>query len=245
MEPTMSDKAAKRATDDVFKKATETEATMFKTDARHHSITLIAIAFAALLCSMLAASSFAWAGIAEAKTYPAAEKKIEAAISKGRTWVDLGSTNIPWQEAYKALDRVKCKKAAYIVKVKESQTWSMQGSATVYGMKISYRSAAQRKVLNAKAKAMMGKVTRWDAQSEKVAKIHDAIAKRCRYDFVSYNSGKLRADSGSSYGSLVRGRSVCAGYAEAFQLVALKAGFQSRYVCNGAHAWNLVRVGGK
>lgn len=199
----------------------------------------------AALCAALALSAAVGAGTAEAKTYPAAEKKIEAAMSKGRTWVDFGSARIPWPEAYKAFKRVSCKKAGYLVKAHSCQVWCMTSKTYASGMKVRYRNAKQRKALNAKANAMLKKVNRWDSQSEKVEKIHDAIVKRARYDYTSYYSSKLREDSGSAYGNLVRGRSVCAGYAEAFQLVALKAGLQSRYVCNGSHAWNLVRVGGK
>ena len=225
---------------------TKTEGgTMAMGNARIRTSICYGIALAAALCAALWLCAFAGAGDAEARTYPAAEKKIEAAVSKGRTWVDFGSTQIPWQDACKAFQKVKRKKAGYIVKAKDCQTWRHSGSPYAFKMKVSYRNAAQRKALNARAKAMMKKVSNWDSQLEKVEKIHDAIIKRSNYDYTSYYSGKLREDSGSVYGNLVRGRSVCAGYAEAFQLVALKAGLQSRYVCNGSHAWNLVRVGGK
>jgi len=43
----------------------------------------------------------------------------------------------------------------------------------------------------------------------------------------------------------VNGKSVCAGYADAFRLVALMAGLKSAYASSGTHAWNLVKVGGK
>ena len=194
---------------------------------------------------LLIASAMMLPATAEARVYPHAEKKIEAAIAKGRTWVDLGTSEIPWPEAYKAFKRVACKKASYLVKTDSCQVWRMGKRANASGMKIHYRSANQRKALNTKVRAMLKKVSQWDSQSEKVEKIHDAINRRCRYDSASYRSGRLAADSGSAYGSLVRGRSVCAGYAEAFQLVALKAGLKSRYVCNGSHAWNLVRIGGR
>jgi len=69
---------------------------------------------------------------------------------------------------------------------------------------------------------------------------HDALAetKKSVYDPVHYYIY-------SAYGCLVNGRTVCAGYAKAFQLIMQKLGYECLYVsgdAGGSHAWNLIFV---
>lgn len=66
--------------------------------------------------------------------------------------------------------------------------------------------------------------------------VHDALADRITYD--------LSAEMGqSAYSALVNGRTVCAGYARAFQYIMQRLGIPC-YYCTGYagenHAWNIV-----
>ncbi len=64
----------------------------------------------------------------------------------------------------------------------------------------------------------------------------------------SYKDTALSKLSGSAYGALVNKSAVCTGYAEAFNLLAQKAGIYSLYVTGNAtgtpHAWNMVWLEG-
>ena len=90
--------------------------------------------------------------------------------------------------------------------------------------------------------------------------IHDYIIKRCDYDRMVYKSFRYKGKryvnkkkpselSFTAYGALIRKKAVCEGYAKAFTLLARRAGIPCVYVTGTtygiAHAWNMVKVGGK
>ena len=69
----------------------------------------------------------------------------------------------------------------------------------------------------------------YDALDEYYEAMHDPV---CEYIF-------------SAYGCLVNGKTVCAGYAKAFQLIMKELGYGCMYVsgdAGGSHAWNCVFV---
>ncbi len=82
---------------------------------------------------------------------------------------------------------------------------------------------------------------------EKSVILHDRVAATVSYVMSGYHQ--------TSYGALVDGKAVCAGYAKAYQLLLHKVGIPSFYVTGEsinpatgnpeAHAWNLVRLDGK
>ena len=80
---------------------------------------------------------------------------------------------------------------------------------------------------------------------EKALYLHDKLADAVSYEQVGHHQ--------TAYGALVAGKSVCAGYAAAYQLLLKSAGIRA-YTVNGssidpvsgqsiAHAWNLVFIG--
>ena len=76
---------------------------------------------------------------------------------------------------------------------------------------------------------------------EKEKYVHDALMQRAEYDMsASMNQ--------SAYSALVGGKSVCAGYARAFQYLMQQLGIPC-YYCTGYagedHAWNIVRIDGR
>ncbi len=96
---------------------------------------------------------------------------------------------------------------------------------------------------------------------DKVTAIHDYIARNATYDYTSFdafNQGFTQSDSElltqsqEAYGILVAHTAVCAGYAQAFQLLAHTAGLQAVTITGtaqgtttGRHAWNEVLVDGE
>lgn len=75
-----------------------------------------------------------------------------------------------------------------------------------------------------------------DAEKEKY--VHDTLI-----ELVDYHAGT--AMNQSAYSALVEGRSVCAGYARAFQYLMMELGIPC-YYCTGYsgedHAWNIVKL---
>ena len=73
---------------------------------------------------------------------------------------------------------------------------------------------------------------------QKLLFLHDYLVLHCYYDqtFSRYNA----------YNALVEGTAVCQGYAEAYCILARRAGIASEVVSSNIidHAWNLVRLGG-
>ena len=70
--------------------------------------------------------------------------------------------------------------------------------------------------------------------------VHDKIINLVEYDTASMLNQ-------SAYSALVLNRSVCAGYAKAFQCIMTKLGIPTYYVTGyseGDHAWNMVNLGG-
>lgn len=76
--------------------------------------------------------------------------------------------------------------------------------------------------------------------------IHDRLALRCEYDYKNYLNDTLPDSSYNAYGCLVKGVSVCQGYAEAYQYLLEQVGIDS-YLCSSDklnHVWNIVEIAG-
>ena len=98
-----------------------------------------------------------------------------------------------------------------------------------------------RQKFDERAEDILSGITPAMSEFEKELYIHDMLVDRNTYDYGSYQY--------SAYGALVEGKSVCDGYAKAFQYLLMCAGIQSYRVTGygngGAHAWNYVRIDGK
>ncbi|PNV62253.1 hypothetical protein C0033_09080 [Clostridium sp. chh4-2] len=76
---------------------------------------------------------------------------------------------------------------------------------------------------------------------EKTDKAIRFIAKRSKY--INIDGDGL--DTNSSYSCLVKGISVCDGFAQSFHLLTRAVGIKSYYVGNLSHAWNYVEINGE
>lgn len=78
---------------------------------------------------------------------------------------------------------------------------------------------------------------------EKEKYVHDILASKIEYDF------SMKEDQ-RAYGALINNKSVCSGYAKAFQLVMRKLNIPTYYISGditkdgdvGPHAWNMVKL---
>ena len=84
---------------------------------------------------------------------------------------------------------------------------------------------------------------------EIMKKIHNYICSGTTYDDFAAFSIKYREYAASAYGALVKGKSICQGYAVAFYRLCKELGYNARFVSSaydeGCHAWNIVELDGK
>ena len=86
---------------------------------------------------------------------------------------------------------------------------------------------------------------------EVVLKLYENMIALVDYDTIGLEEQKkidltptIPDDLRSVYGVFVNKKSVCAGYAKAFQLLLNLCGIESVYVCSATHAWNIVKLEG-
>ena len=77
------------------------------------------------------------------------------------------------------------------------------------------------------------------ALEDKILKIHDYIIDTTYYD---QNGGD---NSGNAYGTLLDGKSKCAGYADAMAIALSKLGVKNFKVASSKHVWNAIYLNGE
>ncbi len=89
---------------------------------------------------------------------------------------------------------------------------------------------------------------------EQIVFVHDYLIENAIYDhdgldeYEEYNHNPECEYIFSAYGCLVNQKTVCSGYAKAFQLILRKLGYDCTYVvgsAGGAHGWNCVYLDGE
>lgn len=109
---------------------------------------------------------------------------------------------------------------------------------------LKYNAAADdlpraKEEFEARAEAILAGARQMENVYGKEQYVHDALVQVASYD-VSAEMGQ------SAYSALVEGKTVCAGYARAFQYLLQQMGIPC-YYCTGYagqdHAWNVVRLG--
>lgn len=121
-----------------------------------------------------------------------------------------------------------------------------QGTGICVEITLEYNETADdlqaaQNVFAARAEEILAGARGLQGDYEKERYLHDALAARVDYDM---SAGMNQ----SAYSALVLGRSVCAGYARAFQYLMQQAGIPC-YYCTGFagedHAWNIVKLDGR
>ncbi len=109
-----------------------------------------------------------------------------------------------------------------------------------YGISSDELSSAQS-AFDSSLNTIVSGASEYSSEIEKELYIHDAICDLCTYD----SNASLNQ---SAYSALVYGKTVCAGYARAFQLACQQAGLTCYYLTGtasgGDHAWNIISVDG-
>ena len=114
---------------------------------------------------------------------------------------------------------------------------------------LSSLSASDKKLYE-KAKQIVNTYTsRSNSDYQNAKMLHDYLAKNCYYDW-----GKIHNDTTTANDALFgNGGTVCAGYADAYNLLLNIAGIEAYYVHgtgytgsgSGPHAWNMAEIDGK
>ncbi|MBR1693304.1 MAG: hypothetical protein IJ711_11115 [Lachnospiraceae bacterium] len=115
-----------------------------------------------------------------------------------------------------------------------SYSWRQEPEGVVVSFKTGYfLSSNQDKQVEAVAEAI-AKDCQGKTDYEKIKYAYDYIILNCEYD--------LNKDG--AYNNLIRGRSCCNGYAEAFLTIMDKMNIPCKYTVNSSHAWNTVYLNG-
>jgi hypothetical protein len=135
------------------------------------------------------------------------------------------------------LFNVKSLSGSYKIRKDRSGKYDVNLEAEYYFSKNNYKKIINK--LISISDQINGKFSDKTSDTTKVKYIHDYIANRCVYTLdVDYND--------SAYGAVILKKAKCDGYAEAFQLLAQRAGFDVvTAVSDGdpGHAWNKIKIG--
>ena len=149
----------------------------------------------------------------------------------------------------------------YIAKAVES--YSLQASYTTdesgllsvtYSYQVTYYTdKAQEDTVDSRLSEIYTSLQLSDStltDAQKVWKIYDWITNHVTYDYENLNDDNNKTKY-TAYGALSDGKAVCQGFAGLFYRMCMDNGIDCRIVTgtadngqsNGAHAWNIVRVG--
>ncbi len=110
-------------------------------------------------------------------------------------------------------------------------------------------SKEQRQEMKDKLEQVASLVTDDMTDVEKALVLHDYLVQNCAYAYREYLDGTLWKTENvySAYGALVEERSVCQGYALAYELMLSVVGIESDLCSshNMNHAWNFVKIDGE
>lgn len=111
------------------------------------------------------------------------------------------------------------------------------------------RRAKATKNLQDRVESFVTAVNEYTTDYEKVKAAHDIICANTTYNYdVLYTTGEVdayaeqEALTQSAYSALCMGNTVCAGYAQAFEMVCNGAGIDAAVVTSVNHEWNKVRM---
>jgi transglutaminase/protease-like cytokinesis protein 3 len=115
------------------------------------------------------------------------------------------------------------------------------------------KTAQMRTEIASAAAKLMARAAGAKSEQALELALHDALVDVVGYENRAIEDPKDYPDSFTVYGALVKGSAVCDGYAKSLKLLLDSAGIKSLYVSGqavniegaGAHAWNIVQIGGK
>lgn len=99
--------------------------------------------------------------------------------------------------------------------------------------------------VQSQAAAWQSQIDACATDAEKVKLIHDLVVSKVEYNHTLYNTGFANEDkeySQSAYSVFCTDLTVCAGYAQAFEMMCNGSGIDAVSVTSANHEWNKVRI---
>lgn len=142
--------------------------------------------------------------------------------------------------------------------LKELPSYVLRNGVYLYDMDmvLAYRDTAseEKQVDSVVASFVSSLKTSGKSDYEIIKAVHDFICDKATYDdnaLRHMNSSNIEKYNYAftSYGALVKGKTVCQGYALAFYRICRELGYKARFVSSdpdeGCHAWNIVELNKK
>ena len=106
-------------------------------------------------------------------------------------------------------------------------------------------TASQEKEVTKKINSVV-KSLKLDGKSDyrKLRLIHNFVCETAKYDYEHWTDSTYKQQF-STYGALIKGETVCQGYATLFYRLCSEVGVSCRVITSIDHAWNIAKVGNK
>ncbi len=182
---------------------------------------------------------------------PSLEEYVVNALENFQTKIDVSAYQIPVTKARETFLQIwNNHPSLFYVQSKFSYSYySSTGMVTSYN--VTYTDSEENvTVQKENLKREINQALSWTDNSmtdvEKALAVHDYLVLDCEYDYDSYQSDAVPAESHSAYGALVEKKAVCDGYAKAYACILGELGISSKIVSSDvmSHAWNLVSIDG-
>ncbi len=129
-------------------------------------------------------------------------------------------------------------------KAKYTKRTYSNGNSYIGSITPNYLTGIDKAAFTKEYVKMMSVINDDMSDMEKVLAIHDYIVAQCTYDLQA-NPDDLSCTSFSMYGTVVKKKSVCQGYALTFLSAMKDLGIECNIVTGGNHAWNQVKINNK
>lgn len=137
----------------------------------------------------------------------------------------------------------------YFINVSLYQGSSSSGWRAAFGVYSAFQNGTARSTATQSVKNQVdtwkNTVNSLSSEAEKVKKIHDLIVEKVDYNYDIYNSSSFNEDTAytqSVYSVFCMDKTVCAGYAQAFEMMCNGVGVDCIAVTSDDHEWNKVRI---
>ena len=122
---------------------------------------------------------------------------------------------------------------------------------TVNARCIYYDNASEEAEVDRVVDEFVSSISTSELSDYQIKKVHDFICSKTTYDYDAQSNIEFREYALTAYGALVKGKSICQGYAVAFYRLCKELGYNARFVSSQStqtemgHAWNIVELDGK
>lgn len=106
-------------------------------------------------------------------------------------------------------------------------------------------TAAQEKEVTARINSTLKELNlSGKSDYRKIRLIHNFVCENAKYDYEHMDDITYKMQF-STYGALIKGVTVCQGYATLFYRLCMESGISCRVIAGGDHAWNIAKLGNK